>query len=151
MSKINETIVFMQNQIIALNDEIQSSKKMNISEIVGLIVSLLDNPKTCEIYSTTTNKTQGQFKCDICDFESKNENIMMSHMIDEHEDCYTCYLCNKYFETKHSLKHHNEYIHKEFSEMTESENDDNLPINSNERKHEQKLKKNKKSKKGGKK
>jgi hypothetical protein len=68
MSKIKETIVFMQNQITALNDEIQSSKKINISEIVGLVVSLLDNPKTSEISSTTTNKTQGQFKCDICVF-----------------------------------------------------------------------------------
>ena len=59
--------------------------------------------------------------------------------------------CNKYFETNYSLKHHNEFIHKEFSKITESENDDNLQINSNERKHRQKLKKHKKSKKGGKK
>jgi hypothetical protein len=49
-------------------------------------------------------------------------------MIDEHEDCYTCYLCNKYFETKHSLKHHNEFIHKEFSEMTETENDETFHL-----------------------
>ena len=82
MSKIKEIMVLMQNQITALNDEIQSSKKINISEIVVLVVSLLDNPKASEISSTTTNKTQGQINCDICDFESKNENIMMSHMID---------------------------------------------------------------------
>ena len=74
MSKIKEIMVVMQNQITALNDEIQSSKKINISEIVGLVVSLLDNPKASEISSTTTNKTQGQINFDICDFESKNKN-----------------------------------------------------------------------------
>ena len=49
MSTIKETIVIMQNQITALNEGIQSLKKMDISEIVGLIVSLLDKPKTSEI------------------------------------------------------------------------------------------------------
>ena len=36
----------------------------------------------------------GQINCDINGFESKNEKTMMSHLSDEHEDCYTWYVTN---------------------------------------------------------
>ena len=49
MIMIKETIVLMQNQITELNEQIQSSTKMNISEIVGLVVSLLDKPELSDI------------------------------------------------------------------------------------------------------
>ena len=49
MIMIKETIVLMQNQITELNEKIQSSTKMNISEIVGLVVSLLDKPELSDI------------------------------------------------------------------------------------------------------
>ena len=76
---------------------------------------------------------------------------MTSHMIDEHYDCYCCYLCDKYFETNQSLKYHNEFIHKEYCDATESEGEENPQINSNDAKQKQKQKRHRKTKKGVKK
>ena len=45
-------------------------------------------------------------------------------MIEEHEDCYSCYLCAKYFGTKQSLKYHNKLNHNEIYNITESEGED---------------------------
>ena len=90
-----------------------------------------------EISHRAEKKTEGLNKCDICEFESENKKLMTSHMIDEHDDCYYCYLCDKYFETKQSLKYHNEFIHKEYCDMTESEGEENPQINSNDAKQKQ--------------
>ena len=70
------------------------------------------------------NKTEGLNKWDICKFESENKKLRTSHMIDEHDDCYCCYLCDYYFETNQSLKYHNEFIHKEYCDVTESEGEE---------------------------
>ena len=72
---------------------------------------------------------------------------METHMSEEHDDCYCCYMCNKYFETKQSLKYHNEFIHNEH--LTESEDEDSSKLNND--KVNQKLKKHAKKKKGTKK
>ena len=148
MIMIKATIVLMQNQITEINEQIQSSKKMYISEIVGLVVSLLDKPETFELSQRSENKTESLNKCDICEFQSENEKLITSHMIDEHDDCYYCYLWNKYFETKPSFKYHNELIHKEYCNMTESEGKDNRQIGSNDAKQKDKQKKHRKTKKG---
>ena len=73
---------------------------------------------------------------------------MLSHMIDEHEELYTCYLCNKHFKTKQSLKYHNEFIHEEYYNLTESEGEEIPQINSNDSKQKHKQKKQRKTKKG---
>ena len=145
---IKDTIVIMQNQITELNEQKQSSKKTDISEIVGLVVSLLDEAETFESSHRSENKTEGQNNCDICEFESENEKLMTSHMIDEHDDCYCCYLCNKYFETKQSFRYHNEFIHKEYCNMTESEGKYNPQMSSNGAKEKHKQNKHMKTKKG---
>ena len=111
MDKLKETISLMQNKITELNQEIQSSKTINISEIVGLVVSLLDNTKTSEKSSNTANTNESLMQCAICAFKSENEEQRICHMREEHEDCFCCYLCDKYFETKQSMKYHNEFIH----------------------------------------
>ena len=72
---------------------------------------------------------------------------MLSHMIDEHEEFYTCYICNEHFKTKQSLKYHNEFTHKEYCDFTESEKEDILQDNTNVTKHQQKHKKHTKRKK----
>ena len=97
MSITKEIIDLMQHQIAVLNEEIQNSKEIYISDIVGLVVSLLDKLKNHEISFRVEDKTQGPINCDICDFESENEKTLTSHMINDHEDCYSYYLCNKYF------------------------------------------------------
>ena len=55
MNKLKEIVSLMKNQIIVLNNEIESSKQINVSEIVELVVSLLDTPKTSAMSSTTEN------------------------------------------------------------------------------------------------
>ena len=55
MNKLKEIVSLMKNQIIVLNNEIESSKQINVSEIVQLVVSLLDTPKTSAMSSTTEN------------------------------------------------------------------------------------------------
>ena len=76
---IKETLVFMQNQNIGLNNQIQSSTKNNNSEIVGLVVSLLEKPEMSKISHRAKDKTEGQNKCDICEFESENKKLMASY------------------------------------------------------------------------
>ena len=39
-----------------LSQDVQNSNKINIAEIVGLVVSLLYNPKSSEKTSTAANK-----------------------------------------------------------------------------------------------
>ena len=68
-------------------------------------------------------------------------------MINDHEECHTCYLCKFFFETEQSLKYHNEFTHKEFCELTEREKEDILQDNTNVTKQHQKHKKHRKSKK----
>ena len=55
MNKLKEIVSLMKNQIIVLNNEIESSKQINVSEIVELVMSLLDTPKTSAMSSTTEN------------------------------------------------------------------------------------------------
>ena len=109
----------MEDKIIELNQDIQSWKKFNIGEIVGLVVSLLDKHKSYEKSSTPENNCKTLEHCGIYDFESKKKNVMESHIIEEHEDCYCCYLCYKYFETKESMKYHNEFIHNQHYTISE--------------------------------
>ena len=91
-----------------LNEEIQKSKQSNIEEIVKVLVNILNkaiylvsSPEVTKVdeNSTADNKTQDTINCDICDFKSTNKKLMTCQMIEENEDCYSCYLCNKYFET----------------------------------------------------
>ena len=49
INKVKEMISLMENKITEINLDVLSSKKVNIEEIVGLVVSLLDNPKYFEI------------------------------------------------------------------------------------------------------
>ena len=65
------------------------------------------------------------------DFQSENNKQMVSHIREEHEDGYCCYLCDKYFETKQSLKY-DEFIHNQQYTLTDSEGEDAPKINSNE-------------------
>ena len=109
-------------------------------------MSLLDNPKSSEKTYTAANKNVTLLQCDVCDFESVNKEQMITHISDEQEDCYCCYLCPKYFETKQSLKYPNEFIHDENYTVTESDGED-TPIKPNEVTQQQK--KPKKKKKGG--
>ena len=151
MSKLKEIVSLMQNQIAELNQEIQSTKKINIAEIVGLVVSLLDNSKSSAESSTAANKTEISIDCDICDFKCENEKLMITHMSDEHEECYSCYLCANYFGTKQSLKHHNKLEHNDIYNLTESEGEDSVQTTSYEENKKQKEKKQRKKKKGAKK
>ena len=148
INKPKEHISVMEDKIIELNQDIQSSNKFNIGEIVGLVVSLLDKHKSSENSSTPENKSNSLEHCDICDFESENKKVMKYHITEEHEDCYCCYLCDKYFETKENMKYHNEFIHNHHYTMSESEGEDNQ-VQPNAVTQEQK--KHKKKKKGGKK
>ena len=68
---------------------------------------------------------------DTCDFQSENEKQKISHMRVEHEDCYCCYLCDKYFETKQSLMYHDEFIHNQNLTLTDSNGKETHKINSN--------------------
>ena len=149
MNKLKEIISLMENKIAGINLDILSTKKVNIEEIVGLVVSLLDNPKSVEKSCNAANKNEILIHCDICDFKSEHEKQMESHMSEENDDCYCCYLCAKYFETKQSFKYHNEFIHNEHHTMTESEDEDSLKINN--AKENQKLKKHVRKKKSKKK
>ena len=78
----------------------------------------------------------------------KTKKLIKSHVSEEHEDCYCCYLCEEYFETKQSMKYHNEFNHNQHYTLTENEGEDN-PIQLN--KVTQPQKKHRKKKKGGKK
>ena len=129
MHKLKEVIYLMENKIAELNQDLQSSNKINIEEIVGLVVSLLDNAKSFEKSSNAANKNESLIHCDICDFKSENKKQMETHMSEEHDDCYCCYLCDKYFETKTSFKYHNEFIHNEHSNLTESKGEDTTKTN----------------------
>ena len=144
INKLKETISVMQNKITELNQDIQSSKTIDISQIVGLVVSLLDNTKTSEKSCYTANTNTGLMQCDICDFKSTNENQRISRMREEHEDWFCCYLCDKYFETKQSIKYHNEFIHNEIYNLTEIECEDTPKINFSEVNQQQKKHKKKK-------
>ena len=146
MYKLTETIFLMQNKITELNQEIQSSKTIIISQIVGLVVSLLENTKTSEKSCNTENTNTSLMQCDVCDFKSENEKQRISHMREEHEDCFCCYLCDKYLETKQSMKCHNEFIHNEKYNPTESECEDTPKINCNEVNQQQKKHKKKEEK-----
>ena len=101
-NKMKEMVAIMEDQITLLKQELESSKKTNVAEIVELVVSLLDNQKASAkpAMLENKNKTEKSKFCDICDFESESKAVMTSHMSDEHEDSYTCYLCDKYFITK---------------------------------------------------
>ena len=103
MNKLKEIISLMGNKIAEINLDILSSKKVNIEEIVGLVVSLLDNQKSFENSYISANKNESLMRCDICDFKSENEKQMELHMGEEHDDCYCCHMCAKYFETKQSF------------------------------------------------
>ena len=46
MNKLKEIISWMENKIAEISLDILSSKKVNIEEIVKLVVSLLDNPNS---------------------------------------------------------------------------------------------------------
>ena len=61
----------MENKIAEINLDKLSSKKVNIEEIVGLLVFLLDNPKSLEKSYITENKNESLMHCDICDFKSE--------------------------------------------------------------------------------
>ena len=52
----------MEYKIKKLNQDIQSSKRFNIREIVGLVVSLLDKHKSYEKSSTPENKNKKNFR-----------------------------------------------------------------------------------------
>ena len=121
MNKLKEIISLIKNKVAEINLDILSSKKVNIEEIVGLVVSLLDNPKSFEKSYIAANKNESLMQCDICDFKSENEKQMESHMGEEHDDCYCCYMCAKYFKTKQSFRYHNKFIHNEHHNLTESE------------------------------
>ena len=71
--------------------------------------------KSYQLQKKKTKKTLEH--CDIFDFERETKNVMESHIIKEHEDCYCCYLCDKYFETKESMKYHNVFIHNQHYTM----------------------------------
>ena len=58
VNKLKEHISMMEDKIIELNQDIQSSNKFNIGEIVGLVVSLLDKPKSYEKSYTPENVLQ---------------------------------------------------------------------------------------------
>ena len=92
-------------------------------------MSLLDNPKSFEKSYIAANKNESLMHCDICDFKSEKEKQMESHMSEEHDDYYCCYLCAKYFETKQSLKYQNKFIHDEHHNLTESKDEDSSKIN----------------------
>ena len=129
MHKLKEVISLMEIKIAELNQDLQSSNMINIEEIVGLVVSLLDNPKSFEKSSNAAYKNESIINCDICDFKSENKKQRETHMSAEHDDCYCCYLCDKYFETKTSFKYHNEFIHNEHSNLTESEGENTTTKN----------------------
>ena len=76
----------------------------------------------------------------------KKEKQMELHMSEEHYDCYCCYLCAKYFETKQSIKYHNKFIHTKHHQLTESKDEDSSKKNN--AKENQKGKKHAKKKKG---
>ena len=80
----------IEKKITELNQEIQRSKTVNIAIIVALVVSFLDNPNPSEKSFTAANKNESLIYCDICDFESENDKERISHMREEHEDCYCC-------------------------------------------------------------
>ena len=52
-------------------------------------------------------------------------------MSDEHEVCYCCYLSEKYFVTKQSLKYHDKVTHNEHHNRTDNESEDILEMKSN--------------------
>ena len=80
-------------KIKEINQQIKSSKTVNIAKIVELVVSFLDNPKPSEKSFTAANEKES----DICNFESENKKQRISHMREEHADCHCC-----------SLKHQNQ-------------------------------------------
>ena len=53
-------------------------------------MSFLDNPNPSEKSFTAANKNESLIYCDICDFESENDNERIYYMREEHEDCYCC-------------------------------------------------------------
>ena len=112
-------------------------------------MSLLDNQKSVEKSHIAGNKNESLMQCDICDFKSRNEKQMELHMGEEHDDCYFCYMCVKYFGTKQSFKYHNKFIHNEHNNLTEIEDEDSSKINN--AKVNQKVKKHAKKKKSTKK
>ena len=80
MNNLKEMISLMENKIAEINLDVLSSKKVNIEEIIGLVVSLLDNPKSFEKSYIASNKNESLIHCDICDFKSKIKKQMESHM-----------------------------------------------------------------------
>ena len=56
MNKLKEIISWMENKIAEISLDILSSKKVNIEEIVELVVSLLDNPNSFNKSYIAANK-----------------------------------------------------------------------------------------------
>ena len=69
----------MENKIAELNQGIKSLNKIKINEIVGIVVSLLDNSKSLAKSFNAENKNISLMHSDICDFISENEKQMESH------------------------------------------------------------------------
>ena len=110
--QLKDIINKMQNQINILGQELEMSQKTNIEEIVKVVVSMIDSSKSPVKYGPA-QKENNVIKCDHCSFKCEKEEIMVTHVREDHEECPYCYFCEEYFGTDKSLKYHNKQNHKE--------------------------------------
>ena len=86
----------MQNQINQLGQELELSQKTNIEEMVKVVVSMLDSPKS-SLKSVTVQK-ENNIECGYCSFKCENDKLMVTHVRKDHEECQCCYFCGDYLE-----------------------------------------------------
>ena len=93
----------MQNQINISGQELEMSQKTNIEEIVKVVVSILDNSKS-PVKSGPAQKENNIIDCDHCSFKCEKDEVMVTHVREDHEEFPYCYFCGEYFGTEKSLK-----------------------------------------------
>ena len=137
MNQLKAIISQMGKQILILNQNLENINKINVQEVVEIVVKTLDNSKgsvkpsqeerdsdllfQCDMDSKkgTDNKhvdvAEHFINCEECSFNSSNEWTIIRHMSKEHPDILKKYCsCDEfgtYFGTRYLLKVHNEKEH----------------------------------------
>ena len=82
------------------------SQKRNIEEIIKVAVSILDSSKS-PVKFGPAQKENNIIDCDHCSFKCEKDEVRVTNVREDREECTYCYFCGEYFVTARSLKDHN--------------------------------------------
>ena len=106
ISQLKVIINNMQNQIKTLGQELLMSQKTNIEEVFKVAVSILDSSRS-SVKSGTEQTENYIIEFDHCTFRCENDELMVTPVRKDHEECQYCYFCGEYFGTEFFLQDHN--------------------------------------------